>query len=452
MIFTFSPLVVCAWWYLYKLALRLRASPVSASARSNAHTFSSAQELDNVSYEGINMLKVIPPATLTGYAVVGGSGFLGTYMVRLLMMRGETSIRIVDVNPPLPRILDHPSVSFVKTDITSLQSVREALSAPFPATGAPPTVIFHTAAIIRFWERASYCFNASYRVNVTGTRNILTVAKELVPAPMVIYTSSAETVSGCPKFMRVDWDEYPASIRDEDYTPTFTRKESCYPRSKRMAEQFVISASANEGLRTGILRPGHTIIGPNDRLVSSTLTMSRLPVWDQPWTSTNICVWDAAAAHLLYEDALRRIPEEVSGEGFLITGRGPAWSIEDVRAAIKHYATRELVFNELPPLLMYMLAHVMELFLALRYMVLLPFTQIFMFGARPSLVPRWLGPAVFLQPATLDGQLIDLIIDDSRARKLLGYQPQWDVAQCIRYSVDEIQSGNVVADHGLKVQ
>ncbi|KAJ7654802.1 hypothetical protein B0H17DRAFT_1338214 [Mycena rosella] len=431
------PLAVCTW-YTYRLALRLRASPASASSRLNAPAFS-AEDLESVSYESINMLDAVPPATLSGYAVVGGSGFLGTwvYIVRLLIMRGETSIRILDVNPPLPKILEHPSVSFVKTDITSLQSVREALSAPFHEIGAPPNVIFHTAAIIRFWERAAYCWDTSYRVNVLGTGNILTVAKELVPAPMVIYTSSAETVSGCPKFMRIDWDNYPVSIRDDDRTPSFVRKESCYARSKRMAEKLVISASANEGLKTGILRPGHTIIGPNDRL-------------DEPWTSTNICVWDAAAAHLLYEDALRRIPEEVSGEGFLISGRGPAWSIKDVRAAIKHYATRELIFVKLPPLAMYLVAHAMEFFLALRYRMLLPFSLVF--GGRPSLVPQWLGPAVFLQPATLDGQLIDLIIDDSRARKLLGYRPQWDVAQCIRYSVDEIQSGNVVADHGLKVQ
>ncbi|KAJ7919011.1 hypothetical protein B0H13DRAFT_2320919 [Mycena leptocephala] len=395
------------------------------------------------------MVKVVPPATHAGYAVVGGSGFLGTYTVQLLIMRGETSIRILDVNPPAQKFLDHPSVSLVKTDITSLQSVRDALTAPFSTTGAPPTVIFHMAAIIRFWERASYCWDASYRVNVIGTRNVLTVAKEL-PSAMVIYTSSVETVSGCPKFLRVDWDTYPTSIRDDDRTPTYILKESCYPRSKRMAEQLVINSSANEGLKTGILRPGHTIIGPNDRLVSSTLVMPQTPIWDQPWTSTIICVWDVAAAHLLYEDALNRIPEEVSGQGFLITGRGPAWNTENVRAAIKHYATRELVFIKLPPLLMYLLAHVMELFLFLRYHFLLPF--FLLFGAHPSPIPQWLGSAVFLQPAMLDGQMIDLIIDDSRARKLLGYQPQWDVAQAIRYSVDEIQSGNVAAVHGLTVQ
>lgn len=290
------------------------------------------------------------------------------YLVRLLIMRGETSVRILDINPPAQDILDNPSISFIKTDITSLESVRGALTAPFPSTGAPPSVIFHTAAIIRFWERASYCWEASYRVNVTGTKNVLVVAKEL--SAMVVYTSSAETVSGCPKFLRVDWDTYPVSITD-DRPPTFIVKESCYPRSKRMAEQLVISASANEGLKTGILRPGQsvpsfllmqnllsngsrrnsTIIGPNDRLVTSTLTMAQSPIWDQPWTSTEVCVWDVAAAHLVYEDALNRIPEvgkynqyddyakyssqEVSGEAFLITGRGPAWSIEDVRAAIK---------------------------------------------------------------------------------------------------------------------
>ncbi|KAJ7148658.1 hypothetical protein C8R43DRAFT_1068723 [Mycena crocata] len=436
-------------WYIYRLARRLRSSPTSHLSRSNAHVSASTEELDNVSYDEIDMVKVVPPATFAGYAVVGGSGFLGTYIVRLLIMRGETNIRILDVNPPPSKILEHPSVSFIKMDITSLQSVREALSTPFQATGSVPSVIFHTAAIIRFWERANYCWPASYQVNVIGTRNILTVAKEL-PSAIVIYTSSAETVSACPKFMRLDWDTFPASIRDEDGTPAFILKESCYPRSKRMAEQLVISASANEGLKTGILQPGHTIIGPNDRVISSTLTMPRLPMWDQPWTSTSICVWDAAAAHLLFEDALHRIPDEVSGEAFLITGRGLPWSTTNVRAAIKHYATRDLIFDELPPLLMYLLAHVMESFLALRYHLLYPFVRLF--GRAPSLTPRWLGPAVFLQPATLDGQLIDLIIDDSRARKVLGYKPQWDIAQCIRYSVDEIQSGNVPADHGLKVK
>ncbi|KAJ7284438.1 hypothetical protein C8J57DRAFT_1431926 [Mycena rebaudengoi] len=406
----------------------------------------SSDALDKVSYDDIDMLKAIPAKSSSGYAVIGGSGFLGAYLIRLLILRGETNIRILDLTPPPPDLLDHPSVSFVKTDVTSLKSVRDGLSQPFASTGSPPSVIHHTAASIRFWERASYCWNESYTVNVKGTMNVLTVAKEL--SAMVIYTSSAETVAGCPKFMRLDWNKHPVLIRDSDLPPTYPLKQNCYPRSKRMAEQLVISA-AKEGLKTGILRPGHSIVGPNDRLVTSTLTMPRLPVWDSTWTSTHICVWDAAAANLLCEDALRRIPEEVSGQGFLITGRGPAWSIRDIRNAVQHYATRELIFDELPPLLMYLIAHLLELFLALRYYFLLPF--FLLVGSRPRVIPKWMGPGVFLQPSTLDGQLVDMIIDDSRARRVLGYEPQWDMAQSIRNTVEEVQSGKVPASHGLKV-
>ena len=78
-----------------------------------------------------------------------------------------------------------------------------------------------------------------------------------------------------------------------------------------------------------------TITGPNDRLITSTLKMPVTPVFDQLWSSTNVCVWDVAAAHLLHEDALSRIPEESSGKPFLITGKGPAWRLRDTRAAIK---------------------------------------------------------------------------------------------------------------------
>lgn len=59
----------------------------------------------------------------------------------------------------------------------------------------------------------------------------------------------------------------------------------------------------------------------------------------------------------------------------------------------------------------------METFLFLRYhflLLLLP-----PFGARPRLTPKWMGQAVYLQPATLE-YLTFTSIDDSRARKILG--------------------------------
>jgi hypothetical protein len=48
----------------------------------NAQGACSAEELENVSYKDIDMVKVVPPATHAGYAVVGGSGFLGTHVFK----------------------------------------------------------------------------------------------------------------------------------------------------------------------------------------------------------------------------------------------------------------------------------------------------------------------------------------------------------------------------------
>ncbi|KAF7303709.1 3Beta-HSD domain-containing protein [Mycena indigotica] len=429
--------------FLWRVATRLRRSPTSNVSRLKAHPLPTKEELEAVSYSDIDLLATIPPATHSRYVVIGGSGFLGTYIVRLLIMRGETNIQILDVNPPPVAIGNDPSVSFIKTDITSLDSLRQAM----PAEHNSPTVIFHVAATIRFWERAEYCFSASHHINVLGTKNVLQLAQELSNS-MMIYTSSIDTVLPMPKFLRADWDVFPAIIDDDTPVPTHIH-EGCYARSKRMAEQLVVEASINQGLKTGILRPGGTILGPNDRLVSSTLTMSQVPIWDEPWTGIHICAWDAAAAHLLLEDALNCIPEQVSGQGFAITGRGPPWSMENIRKVIQHYATRDLTFITIPPLWIYLMAHIMESFLFLRYFILLPLAS--MMGQKPSLTPRWLGAAVFLQPSTLDVQLIDVAIDDSRARKLLRYRPQWDILQAIRYSVDEIQSGTVAAEHGLRV-
>lgn len=70
-------------------------------------------------------------------------------------------------------------------------------------------------------------------------------------------------------------------------------------------------------------------------MLTSTLTMSRVPIFDKNWSHTDVCVWDVAAAHLALEHALRRRPEEVSGEAFLITGNGPAWKMQDIRHAVQ---------------------------------------------------------------------------------------------------------------------
>ncbi|KIJ64290.1 hypothetical protein HYDPIDRAFT_112276 [Hydnomerulius pinastri MD-312] len=411
-------------------------------------------QLDKVSYADVNLTDGIPPATHKGYAIVGGSGFLGTYLIRLLLLRGETSIRVVDMNPPAAAVSSHAAVSFVRADITDPASIRDALLQPFRSTGSPPAVIYHTAALIRFWERSYYSWHLSYQVNVMGTRNVVAATKE-IPGAVLIYTSTSDAVIPSTKLCRLGlekkyspWNKTAISDDDPPLGP-WEQHESCYARSKVLSERLVIGANGHQGLRTGIIRPGYTIVGPNDRMCTSTLTMPRVPNFGKRYRQTDICAWDAVTAHLLLEDALERKPEETAGQAFLVTGAGPAWSIGHIRDTIKYFSGRPLIFDDIPELAILVLAHVIEAFLFLRYHILLPFYLLI--GQTPRPDPRWMGETVYLQPATLEF-LADITINDSRARRVLGYEPKWSPEQWIKYTVDEVQSGRTHAGHGLQLK
>ena len=285
---------------------------------------------------------------------------MASFIVRLLVKRGETNIRVLDIVPPQDDILaSHSVVAYTKVDITSRSSVHAALVAPFPS-GVLPSVIFHTAATIRFWERAEYTFGASHRVNVLGTAAVLEAARKLPTGAIIVYTSSVGVSTPAPRFMQrgkdyhmPPWDKI--TISDDDAPLSGPAKlTNCYARSKLMAERLVLEANSADGLRTGSLRPGlyvhrpspcvfitifdihdRAITGPNDHFYTSTLVLPRVPVFDGLWSHTNVCVWDVAAAHLAFEDALRHDPANVSGEAFAITGNGPPWSMNDSRVALK---------------------------------------------------------------------------------------------------------------------
>ena len=185
------------------------------------------------------------------------------YIVRLLVLRGETKIRILDLVPPHPDVASHPAVTFIRMDVTSLQSVRDGLTLPFSNRNGDMTVtvIFHCAAIIRFWERSNFAWGLSHSVNVQGTANILSVAKKL-PNAILVYTSTADAALPVPKFLRLglDYKRHPwnrVTISDEDPPLSPSQgSQCCYTRSKLLAERLVIGSNGWNGLRTGILRPG----------------------------------------------------------------------------------------------------------------------------------------------------------------------------------------------------
>lgn len=63
-----------------------------------------------------------------------------------------------------------------------------------------------------------------------------------------------------------------------------------------------------------------TILGPNDRMTTSTLTMPEVPVFDATHSQTDVHVWDVAAAHVRYADLLL---SRTGGAPFLFPPRAP---------------------------------------------------------------------------------------------------------------------------------
>lgn len=85
---------------------------------------------------------------------------------------------------------------------------------------------------------------------------------------------------------------------------------------------------------------------------------------------------------------------------------------------LQFFANRTIVLDDIPSLPIYILAHLIEALLFIRYHTL--YAIYWLFGSQPRLVPRWIGQVVYLQPATF-AYLSDIVINDSRAKKILGY-------------------------------
>lgn len=72
----FGLFILLALGYLHKLSNRLRGSD------NKPRPSLTVDELAEVSYKSIDLLNTIPrDPTRSGYAVIGGSGFLGTYVL-----------------------------------------------------------------------------------------------------------------------------------------------------------------------------------------------------------------------------------------------------------------------------------------------------------------------------------------------------------------------------------
>ncbi|KAF8677338.1 Male sterility protein [Rhizoctonia solani] len=417
--------------FVYILALRKRLITPNPAVYDYIAKNSSDEELSQVTIptpdDMAKAMKAAGGATGKAYIVVGGAGNVGQCLVRTLLGRGETLVRIIDVAPPkisgdpnAPHHISH--AEFIKADVTDYKSIQEAISRPFGDTGRTAEVIFHTVAVIRNYERLPYLKHLSHRVNVEGTKNVLKAAQELGTVKSFVYTSSIAILVPPAWYMRLGYENGLAPRKGVVFGDTNPEDVTCannyYLHTKREADIFVRAADGVKGVRTGVLRPGMSITGPHD-IWYFTNPGPNL-VWGGEYFQNIVNPWDLSRAHVQLADALLNNPKESAGQAFAITGQTRAHSFDEIRRMIQFYSQRDLGFKRAPALALYAVSHFLEAFFLIRYFSLKLLSKVT--RLETTYVPKWAVDTkmTFLQPMMWDLSFADVIVDDSRARKVLG--------------------------------
>ncbi|CUA69034.1 hypothetical protein RSOLAG22IIIB_08284 [Rhizoctonia solani] len=437
----------------YLFALSKRLTTPHPSVLAHKAVFMSDDDLAKVvvptPQDMADAMRLHGPATGKAYIVIGGSGLVGQYIVRTLLARGEALVRIIDVAEPKPSAnsdIDNLSrAEFVKADVSDYQSIADAISRPFGSTKRTAQVIIHTVAAIRNFERLSYVKHLSHRVNVQGTNNIIKASQELGTVGALVYTSSAAVCVRPAKYLWLGlFGTRPGALVGDETPEDIPRLNNHYISTKLEGEQLVRAADGVKGIRTGILRPGMVIMGPESMFAALVLKNPDVnPTWGSGFTNGILNAWDLGRAHVQLADALFNRPDDVARQSFAITGQTTAHPFHEVRRMFQFYSRNGLRFRELPELPLYLLSHVLEVFLLARYLVLNTASKFT--GAQVSPVPQWAmkSRVLFLQPAMWDLNLVDAIVDDTRARKVLGYRNYWSTEQTIKWTIEGAEGRRV---------
>jgi nucleoside-diphosphate-sugar epimerase len=175
--------------------------------------------------------------------ITGVSGYLGNELCREAAKRGyivHALVRQLDAS-----LIQHPSVMYFIGDITDKVSITDAMRGC--------EFVIHSAGITKFAAKDNSIF---YKVNVTGTRNLLECALQL-SVKRFVFTSSGATIG--PSF------NHPMTEDDQ----RLTAFENDYELSKFMAEKLVKDFS-KIGLHTVIVCAPR-IFGPGKNCNGNTI-------------------------------------------------------------------------------------------------------------------------------------------------------------------------------------
>ncbi|KAF1996066.1 C-3 sterol dehydrogenase/C-4 decarboxylase-like protein [Amniculicola lignicola CBS 123094] len=243
--------------------------------------------------------------------VTGGTGFLGSEIVKALVAAKRFEVTAVDINPPALGTETFSQVRYVRASVLDAENLSKVF------IEAQPAIVVHTVGVYPLGA-ARYTTKGKktvFEINVEGTRNVLDAAKEC-GAKGLVYTSSVAVL----------FDELDRDFRHVDESWSTGRATLTYGQSKTIAENLVLSANVSDFL-TCSLRSA-PIFGPNDISVIPTIH-GLINRGESPWIvgdGTNLIDFvylsNVADAHVLAVANLLN-SGTAAGEAIFITNGEP---------------------------------------------------------------------------------------------------------------------------------
>ena len=292
------------------------------------------------------------------------------------------------------------------------------------------TTVFLTAATINFMDNLPYQYEASYRVNVTGTENVIKACQNQQVKYLIQTSTLHVTVPNPYQNTNSLWSLFATPkkgviyITEDDEYVTRDTATSHYGSTKAIAEQLILQANSSSLSTVSIRPPG--IFGARDHLVAEDMLQNLEYVFfgfrmllDWEYVD-NICF-----SHLLAEAKLRSTSKsQVAGNAFLISNNEPM--INDVfRTMFVYYG--KLKATSGPPRLIWMLGYIVEILQRI-------FQKNF---------PRLSHPLNCLTLTALRIMVLDLSVTSTKAKDILGYSDIFTVEEGIQLSVMEYQNKGV---------
>lgn len=242
--------------------------------------------------------------------MTGGGGFIGMALVKELIRRGfEVTTFSRGDYPELAKT----GAIIIKGDLCDREAVIKA------CTGVD--IVFHVASKAGIWGS----YRDYYRVNVSGTANVIDGCREN-KVGWLVYTSSASVV--------FDGTDIQGGDESQPYP---TRPLSHYTATKALAERMVLKADS-PSLKTVALRP-HLVLGPGDhhlvpRILAQASAGKLIRIGDGTNKTDISSIGNVVSAHICAAQAIQKNPE-VSGKVFFITDGEPVVLWDHMNALLK---------------------------------------------------------------------------------------------------------------------